>query len=348
MFRSKTVFVLGAGSSEEVGLPVGSKLKERISTHIKIRFDEFGQRQIGGSAKIVEALRKKVALPQGRPGDINPYIHVAWKISDALPQAISIDNFLDAFNTDDKIELCGKLGIVASILDAERSSSIYINEKENAKLDTGALGNTWFAGLMQLLTEGIRLNTVGDIFNNIAIVNFNYDRCVEHFLYHSLINYYGISPNQAVSLLANLKIIHPYGTVGTLSPQAAHQNGAVVYGSERCDLLAASEQIKTFTERIQEQVALDEIKNTMRTAETIVFLGFAFHRQNLDLLEPVEESKVRKVFATALGVSKSDCEIIEAELKALFKQKTNPTTIEFRNDLKCNQLFNEYWRSLSA
>src|SRR5664279_6384779 len=102
MFRSKTVFVLGAGSSEEVGLPVGSKLKEEIATHIDIRFDEWGREQESGNQNIVRALQKKVMHPSGLKGDINPYLHAAWKIRDALPQAISIDNFLEAFSDDAK------------------------------------------------------------------------------------------------------------------------------------------------------------------------------------------------------------------------------------------------------
>ena len=45
-----TVFVLGAGASKEVGLPIGSELTEEIATLLDLRMDSMGQREAGDSA----------------------------------------------------------------------------------------------------------------------------------------------------------------------------------------------------------------------------------------------------------------------------------------------------------
>jgi hypothetical protein len=126
MFNKKTVVVIGAGASQEVKLPTGMDLKEQIATLLDIRFED-GLTKVSGDHIILEALRQHLRRPDGRPGDINPYLHAGWTIRDAMSQAISIDNFIDAHNGDEKIELCGKLATVRAILRAERSSSLYVD-----------------------------------------------------------------------------------------------------------------------------------------------------------------------------------------------------------------------------
>src|SRR4051794_32501351 len=113
MIRSKTLFIVGAGASCEAGLPAGNELKLQIANHLNVRFQDF--QQTSGSFKIVEALREQLRR-QNLPNNINPYLGSVWRIRDAMPQPISIDNFLDAHQGDEQIELCGKLGIVQGIL----------------------------------------------------------------------------------------------------------------------------------------------------------------------------------------------------------------------------------------
>lgn len=137
MFRSKTVFVLGAGASQEVGLPTGDDLKKKIASKIDIRFDSFQQKH--GDYRITEALREHVKSPDGRNGDINPHLHMAWQLCEALPLEISIDNLLDKHRGNKIAETCGKLGIVSSILEAEKASRLHYKPTEERKLNFSAL-----------------------------------------------------------------------------------------------------------------------------------------------------------------------------------------------------------------
>ena len=88
----KTVFIIGAGASKEVGLPTGEELKEKIIQLLNIRF-KLDRRETGDDI-ITGALFEKVKEKRVQ-GDINPYLYEAWHIRDALPQAGSIDNFID-------------------------------------------------------------------------------------------------------------------------------------------------------------------------------------------------------------------------------------------------------------
>lgn len=137
-------------------------------------------------------------------------------IRDAMPQALSIDNYLDAHSSDEKIELCGKLAIVECILEAERQSRLFFKLPEASGIDMSGLNETWYANFFQLLTENVRKEDVGKVFENVSFIVFNYDRCIEHFLVYATANYYRITIENAQQLVSKLTLLHPYGVVGRL------------------------------------------------------------------------------------------------------------------------------------
>ena len=344
----KTVFIIGAGASKEVNLPIGSELKKLIATALDIRYAHFNSR-ISGDGVIAEALVLAAAAQNPPLRDINPYLHAGWRIRDAMPQAISIDHFLNDHSTNKQIEVCGKLAITSAILTAERESSLFISRTQrHPQLDFGRIANTWFIGFFQLLSENCRSGELELRLASVALIIFNYDRCVEHFLYYAFQNYYSLSPEKAASLLGHLKIYHPYGTVGPLPWQGSEKQvefGADLYAK---NLFACSGLLKTFTEGTDESSSdIISIRASMSTSQKLVFLGFAFHRLNLNLLLPANTPRPNKrpVFATAHGLSASDVDLIVHELTV--RDLNVKTAIQVRNDKTCNQLFHEFRRSMS-
>ena len=350
MSNKKTLYIVGAGASSEADLPTGYELKEKIASLLNIRFKRPVNEQYSGDDYICEALRIYVRQSEIQKNDINPYLHAAWRIRDAMPQAISIDNFIDTHNDDKKIELCGKLAIVRSILDAERNSKLYIdNSNIHNRLNFRDLEETWYANFMKLLTENCTKENLSKRLESIALIVFNYDRCIEHFLYNSLQNYYGLKPGEALKLVNEIEIYHPYGVVGRLPWQGGQ---SVAFGAELHpqELLNLIHQIKTFTESTDPQSKeILAIRNNVIEADYIVFLGFAYHKLNMNLLMPdspiADSLKVSYCFGTAKGISSSDCDIIKAELGDFYKSSIKE--INIRNELDCYRLFEEYWRSLS-
>jgi hypothetical protein len=285
----------------------------------------------------------------GRSGDINPYLHEARHIRDALPQAISIDNFIDAHRDNDKISLCGKLAIVRSILDAEKRSLLYFERsRSGSNINFPRLEKTWYIPFLQLLTENCQKNELIERFKSITLIIFNYDRCIEHFIYYALQNYYRISGAEASELVQNINIYHPYGDVGTLP--WVDQNGAMEFGVEpnTNQLLALSQKIKTFTEGTDPGASkILEIRKRMGIADRVVFLGFAFHKLNMQLITPefrddTDNSEV-KCFATTSGISYSDQEVIDEQINELYRGRIK---VNMAN-MYCGDFFAEYWRSLS-
>ena len=349
MSNKKTLYIIGAGASSEAKLPTGHELKETIASLLDIRF-EHGYKKLSGDDYIYEALRIYVKQSEFPRTDTNPYLHAAWRIRDAMPQAISIDNFIDTHNDDKKIELCGKLAIVRSILDAERNSLLYIDSSNiYNRIDFSALEKTWYARFMMLLTENCTKENLSRRLKSIALIVFNYDRCIEHFLYNSLKNYYDLKPGETGKLVNEIEIYHPYGVVGSLPWQS---DQSVAFGAELHpqELLNLTHQIKTFTESTDPQSKeILAIRNNVNKADPIVFLGFAYHELNMKLLMPDSStpdlSKLRSCFGTAKRISDHNCGMIKDQLKDFYKSKVDYVIIN--NKLDCNRLFEEYWRSLS-
>jgi hypothetical protein len=342
MFRSKTLFVVGAGASNEASLPTSKELARKIADKLDIQVEQ-GYKQISGSYLIPDAIRRPVP-PHNNYRDINSYLDAAWSIRDAMPQALSIDNYLDAHSSDEKIELCGKLAIVECILEAERQSRLFFKLPEASGIDMSGLNETWYANFFQLLTENVRKEDVGKVFENVSFIVFNYDRCIEHFLVYATANYYRITIENAQQLVSKLTLLHPYGVVGRLPWQEplGISFGAQINGAK---LLEASAQLKTFSQRIEDESALSKMRKLVEEAQSIVFLGFAFHEPNMELIKPARPSDVQRIFGTAVGFSQSDLAVVENDLLAALQRSS--VSMNVRRDLTCKKLIEEYWRSLA-
>lgn len=351
MFKSKTVFIVGAGASCEADLPSGDKLKGQIASLLDIRFDD-GWNQSSGDHAITHALRQVVKLPDGRQGNINPYLQKAWRIRDVVPAAaISIDNFLDAHRGDQAMELCGKLGIVRSILNAEASSKLAPPERGQDRFSLRRLAGTWYVGFFQMLTENVAKADVASVFDNVSIITFNYDRCIERFIVQALADYYELDDGHAAEIASKLRIYHPYGQVGRLPWQ--QMRGSVPFGAQSENLLSLAGQIKTFTEGLDDEDLVARMHGEIMEADTLVFLGFAFHPINMELLTPPDEGMVRRVFGTTYGMSKAD----EAEIAGDITRLLRRHALEFHEQVELQpelasvtsgEFFKQYFRSMSA
>lgn len=347
MFRTKTVFVLGAGASAEVGLPVGSQLLQQIIdlTHITYDF----HRMKSGDYVISEAL--KLILDEGGEVQLyNEHLHAARQLGESAKQALSIDNVIEALE-DEKTELIGKLGIVRAILQAESASEFFRHENNQYdRINLDQFNETWYSFFSKLLTENVKKSGIGEIFENLEIINFNYDRCLEKYLPFSIGNYYGIPPNEIWGLVKKLPIHRPYGIAGRL-PWQDGEIPSVEFGTGNAEQLAnVAKQIRTFTERIEEEKALESIKKCISDADRIVFLGFAFHRQNVELISSQVKQNV-EILGTSHKISESDQNVIREELCKAFCYEDGANLANIHVELvdsTCRSLFENYWRTLTA
>lgn len=317
MFTPKTVFIVGAGASREVGLPIGDTLRDRIvdlTSYDRTRgfynrdFDNAAHQLCNGNQSLWQHLYP--ALDQLRLG---------------LPNVASIDTYLDIHRGNKTMIDAGKMAIAIAILEAERNSALTekfrtITHQHDGLIlgisSTDKYDNSWYVHFGRLLTQSIVLENVDEIFDNISFITFNYDRCIETFSFEWLKQTFGLNEQRAAEIASKLEVLHVDGSIGSLP----WKGGEVPFGfSGGLNFLGLAQGIKTFTESVDSATA-DHIRSRIVGAETIVFLGFGWLPQNLDILDTGRESSAKRIFFTTRGVSETDRETVRTDLSHLLRK----------------------------
>ena len=350
MKNSLTVFVVGAGASKEVGLPIASELIDIIADKIDFQLERGTIRDDRGDADILDVIQ------EASPGrvEINAFFDAANRLRNGVIFSNSIDSFIDVHRHDEKILRLGKLAIGKTILEREGNSYLQIEGSKFKHAEE--LRATWFVRLFKNLCDGVRKSEMHTLFEKIAFVVFNYDRCIEHFLFNAIKLHFGITTDEAAEIMKTLRIIHPYGSVGTLPWE--DRNG-IPYGFEgsRETLKFVEKRIKTYTEQVEDLNTIKNIRSLVESADALVFLGFSYHPQNMTLIDPSDDCAAEEVFGTAFGISNNDVAIINDRIRVLVGRNLDPLRhvvegvsmrecVFIRNDLTCASLLDEFSRSL--
>ncbi|MER9886820.1 hypothetical protein NKJ48_14205 [Mesorhizobium sp. M0114] len=335
--------MVGAGASVEAGLPTGEGLIPKITEYLGYLRGDAG-----------EHIRYAPMLPESKDDrrcNKTMMEGAAKRITKGLHSSFSIDNFIDQNRGDKFIEAVGKLAIAKTIL-AEEAGSKMMVENDNIYNEPvlAKLRGTWYAKLSSLIFEGCTKDGLAERLGRITFIIFNYDRCVEHYLYWAIRLTYGLTQLDAAGLMKNLTIHHPYGSVGPLPWQ--DDQAPVYFGNPpngEVSPWVAAGRIKTFTEGIgsNEHTA---IQQAVFDAHMVIFLGFGFHYLNMSLLTPTENPPptfegAKRYFGTVFERSRSDRDILQSKIEALCRIKGS-----VRVDLapvKCAPLFDEYHATFS-
>lgn len=341
-------FVIGAGASSEVDMPTGRHLRQLIADALSFHFNASS-----GDSTIRESIsllgQRRMWHSEGHDAD---YFKAARLIHGAMPAAPSIDNFIDSHKSEPIVAECAKLAIAQKILKAERASKLYVaSNNSHNRLDLLRVENTWFTNFFELLNTHAELDDLKERLNRIKIITFNYDRTLEHFLHQIIQIYYSCNSEKAAEVLESLVILHPYGQVGALPWHPQQDVFKTYFGAELrgAELIEVAKSLRTFTEGINpDESRIDEIRSSVNDADKLVFLGFAYHELNLNILfDPPTTNQIRyekQVYGTAKGISASNLNQIRKELAALGRYDREQ--IILRDDLSAGELFSEFSLSL--
>lgn len=324
----KTVFILGAGASSEYGFPLGDELVRIIQE--RLDFPKTGDQFL------IEQIQRKFYGP-----DFDKRVFAARRLANIVLNYRSIDEALHFFNGDDAVIEMGKLAIARSILDAERRSSLWNDQHRSLSLlSTGA---HWMGSIFSMAISSLTKAELSSSMENITFVNFNYDRSLEHYFFTAFQSL-GLSEETAVKIVSEMKILRPYGSVGKLPWQNrasdASSRTPVEFGNNTTDLFDVANGLETFTEQKNDTTLRSQIERALSASQTIICLGFGFHKQNLEILSLSESGpRSKDTLITAYKMNERNDSALKVRLGRLWGL-FDPHTIEIEH-LQCFQLFQE-------
>jgi hypothetical protein len=307
--------VVGAGASAELQFPSNAELLARIIQGYDFKrtasdtSTRDGQLLLRNIYKLAERLNKKV-------GDVAA---AAERLRNACRLGRSIDTVLEQYDHDPLVLACGKLAITFFMGQAESRSNLKDAPRVEGELPLqGKIAEYWIYQLGQLITSGVPRSKIGQTLEQLTIINFNYDRSLEHFLPYALVMAYGIELKEAQQVIAEkLDIVHPHGSIGRLPWQKGEAPQAEWGVEQPWNIHAIAAQLKSLNERSTDRNALRDIRLSVASAKRLVFLGFGFQPQNVDLLFENTLSHNPEVLISTYGMSSGNAATVAQMIRRL-------------------------------
>jgi hypothetical protein len=344
----RTVYIIGAGANTEVNMPDGLKLVKDIINLYSFRVNNYSQID-SGDKQIRETAIKLLESKNVKSNDaIIEYIN---KYKESLVEVTSIDRYIK-INSEKKLEgLFCKLGISKSILDAERNSKL---KNYNIRDNEDIRERTWYEPFFNLIQHDYNFDDLSTALKSITIIDFNYDRCINYYLFYKLKKVYNESDELVRNKLKELTVISPYGKLGDITEMKESNDNELYFGeyAASCNELdKISKRIVTYSENSDiTKSNIDKCHRALANANRIIFLGYHFHKQNDELLfkKNVLPSDLTKpnpdlCYGTAYKIEKERLDVIKKRL--IKNSMLDEKRINLFN-LTCKSFFDRYYDRL--
>ncbi|UPJ31019.1 hypothetical protein [Bradyrhizobium sp. CW1] len=313
MFKQPVVFVVGAGASVDFGFPLGATLASNIAEDVNFYFDHYKSSEpTRGDQSLYWLLRQKF---QNDADKLNRYMQGGQLLASALTTAVSIDDALYRLDQWPEIVELGKACILKNLLKCEAGSELRLDPR-TGRTSPDAGKNGWIEQMFLMAISNLRRSEFREAFRNVTFVNFNYDRCIEHYVLGAL-QRQGLTEEDAAEIVGELNMIRPYGSLGSI---VRGGKDYLPFGHRVTDVFSLTQRIRTYTE----SAALhdpDHVERVMAQATMTIFLGFGFHRQNMDLLRVSPERGFRNAhaLATVYDVHEGNLHALKDELRGALR-----------------------------
>lgn len=265
MITIPTTLVLGAGASAEFNFPLGASLITSVlaATHPNVA---------GG-----EAIDVLLGLDYSR-GDLTRF-HRALANSGAE----SIDAFLE--HRQDLADI-GKAAIATMLIASEQPHFLADYSKPS-----------WYRYLFQqMLAPWTKFGE-----NKLAIITYNYDRSLDHFLKTAVREQFRRDDDQVREKLGSFPILHLHGDLGSIWPT---DKGYRPYERDLsvANVAIAQQRIRVIHEDVDAIPIFQEARQLLSQSQRICFLGFGFHAVNVARLH-LATNNPASFYASVFGMT---------------------------------------------
>lgn len=238
----------------------------------------------------------------------------------------------------------GKLAIGRIISEREHNSWLsglwYPHRRDEA---LGRMWGGWAQGIVRILATGRRASARDQLFEDLTLITFNYDRCAESALFHAVMRTFNVGEQEAAETMAGLRVIRPYGGLGPL-PWAGRAGEP--FGNQAADLFELAERILVYTDDQGERPDLEEMRREIARSRNLIALGFGFHPLNMRLLAAEPESGIPPRFI-ATAVMEPVPRRVEIAERVLESFRVRDAALA-HDQLDCSNLIAQYGGQVSA
>jgi len=310
MITANTVLVLGAGANMPYGFPSGKELAYEIYRPSGI-VPTPGLLHHPCSQIDPDYFSQHFQIPK----DYLQYFKNALATSQ-----LSVDAFLEN-RADEAMLRVGKLSIAAILLNCEKHDRLFIGKPPYHHFEDvrhsdrlARQDGHWYGLLWDRLCEPDNKNNPADLFDripesNLSIITFNYDRSLEYYLLTALQANTGRSLEDCKRQLSNIKIVHIYGSLGSLldSGELAVPFGEDWFNNSHfLECAASGINLARRYAVDQDMPTIAEACSLLEKAHHIIFIGFGFDPVNLSRLGFTPGELVKypaRISATIQGIS---------------------------------------------
>jgi len=283
MISRPTVFVLGAGASMPYSFPSGVQLASQIATQLTERNGELSRlmRANGIDDKLLQAF--PIAFRESGRESLDAFVQ-------------SRREFLSIV----------KLAIVISIGLIESEPSLFTS------------GADWMKYLFNRMAGG----SPGDFASNqLKVITFNFERSFERRMFLNMRANYDMDDVSALtSCETTVPVLHFHGDLGepgwgaaTITPTTRDYRPLNQQQSLE-EVSGFAERIKLIHEEIP-KTTIETAQKWMLEAERVCFIGFGYHRLNLDRLQARHLGTVggrsREVAGTFVGHERGEIDAVK-------------------------------------
>jgi hypothetical protein len=302
VFKRKTVLIIGVGASAEFNMPLGSQLTERVANLVvpEARWPDNPDKGL-----LLAPMRACLGDEEARRlFDLGPRLTAVAERS-KLP---SMDEVLHFLSDQDIVKL-GKFAIAYEIMKAERNSHLFHAISFGQQTFIDMINRSWAGEFLGLALSGSQRPSLSNLFTNVTVVDFNYDRVLPAYLYWALQHNVDIPHDAAAECVRNLKILHPYASLGRLEWEAKEE--VLPFGSPTGNLADIASRIRTYTEETESPERV-QIQEAIGGAHVVIVVGFGYHKQNIAIITRTSaQRESRQVFMTVYGMNSNNHKAIK-------------------------------------
>lgn len=332
----ESLFIIGAGAGVDYDMPTGADLISKIGA--------LAQQSIYVSGQNNSEIDQVIALATKGLNKNSEIADGMRRIARGIWFSSSIDTFINDSNHEG-VKLAGKILIAYILSEREQNCPISANKFESSSWGYQSKGfrEKWLTPFFRTIRAQIPKQELPDRLSKLKIINFNYDRLLENFLFQAFKLHDGCEVSEAADLTSKIEIIHPYGSLGRLPEFPNDSTTAIPFGPSKKELARQQlhKKILTFNEAVDDEIG-QRTKQLVQQAYTTTFLGFGFHKQNMDLLGYPLGRSSRLTYVSSHSTPDSVNDLHSARIET---QVRNRPKIRFVSG-SCANIFNEYGQLL--